>query len=137
MFGAQSYALAVTLMLVYGALIWLDSASLTAGTAGTAEPARRGATLAVHSTLGYLGGFIGPLAVGWVLDLGGGNAAAWSGAFAVIAAIMLLALVTSSPCARVVLPAIRAADSTERRCGMMSAHGPKRMRGATCAMSAC
>lgn len=95
LFGAQSYALAVTLMLVYGALIWLDSASLTAGTAGTAEPARRGATLAVHSTLGYLGGFIGPLAVGWVLDLGGGNsAAAWSGAFSMIAAIMLLALVT-------------------------------------------
>jgi len=82
------------LMLIYGAAIWLDSASLTAGTAGTAEPSRRGATLAVHSTLGYFGGFIGPLAVGWVLDFGGGNtAAAWSAAFGMIAAIMLLSLV--------------------------------------------
>jgi predicted MFS family arabinose efflux permease len=92
-FGARSYPLAVALMLLYGAVIWLDSASLTAGTAGTAEPSRRGATLAVHSTLGYFGGFVGPLAVGWVLDLGGGNAAAWSAAFGMIAATMLLSLI--------------------------------------------
>lgn len=92
--GAQSYLLAVALMLAYGVLIWLDSSSLTAGTAGTAEPARRGATLAVHSSLGYFGGFAGPLAVGWVLDLGGGSTAvAWSGAFAMVAALMVLALV--------------------------------------------
>jgi predicted MFS family arabinose efflux permease len=93
LFGVSSYALAVALMLVYGVVIWLDSSSLTAGTAGTAEPARRGATLAVHSSLGYLGGFIGPLAVGWVLDFNGGNSAAgWSAAFAMIGAIMLLSL---------------------------------------------
>jgi len=93
LFGVQSYPLAVALMLAYGAVIWLDSASLTAGTAGTAEPSRRGATLAVHSSLGYAGGFIGPLVVGWVLDFGGGNsAAAWSAAFGLIAAIMLASL---------------------------------------------
>jgi MFS family permease len=93
MFGVQSYPLAVALMLAYGAVIWLDSASLTAGTAGTAEPSRRGATLAVHSSLGYAGGFIGPLAVGWVLDFSGGNmGAAWASAFAMVAAIMLASL---------------------------------------------
>ena len=95
LFGAQSYSLAVALMLAYGVVIWLDSSSLTAGTAGTAEPARRGATLAVHSSLGYAGGFIGPLAVGWVLDLGGGNTGpAWTSAFVMVAAIMLVALIT-------------------------------------------
>jgi len=92
LFGVQSYGLAVALMLAYGAMIWLDSASLTAGTAGTAEPSRRGATLAVHSSLGYAGGFIGPLVVGWVLDLAGGSATAWSAAFGLIAAIMLASL---------------------------------------------
>ena len=92
LFGVQSYPLAVALMLAYGAVIWLDSASLTAGTAGTAEPSRRGATLAVHSSLGYAGGFIGPLVVGLVLDFAGGNAAAWSAAFGMIAAIMLASL---------------------------------------------
>ncbi len=92
--GTQSYLLAVVLMLIYGPIIWLDSSALTAGTAGTAEPSRRGATLAVHSMLGYLGGFVGPLAVGWILDLGGGNsAAAWATVFAVIAGLMALALI--------------------------------------------
>jgi len=92
-FGVQSYPLAVALMLIYGVVIWLDSSSLTAGTAGTAEPSRRGATLAVHSSLGYMGGFFGPLAIGWVLDLAGGSSgSAWTSAFALIAAIMLASL---------------------------------------------
>jgi dipeptide/tripeptide permease len=84
----------VGLMLIYGVIVWLDSSSLTAGTAGTAEPSRRGATLAVHSMLGYIGGFVGPLAVGWVLDLQGGmSAMAWAVAFSMIAALMLMAFV--------------------------------------------
>jgi predicted MFS family arabinose efflux permease len=91
--GSQSYPLAVALMLIYGPIVWLDSSSLTAGTAGTADPSRRGATLAVHSMLGYIGGFIGPLAVGWALDLRGGTSpAAWTTAFAMIAVLMLMAL---------------------------------------------
>ena len=64
--GSMSYGLAAVLLTIYGIVIWLDSSSLTAGTAGTAEPSRRGATLAVHSMLGYAGGFVGPLLVGWV-----------------------------------------------------------------------
>ena len=70
--GSLSYAVAVVLLLVYGAVVWLNSSSLTAGAAGTAEPSRRGATLAVHSMLGYAGGFVGPLVIGWTLDLAGG-----------------------------------------------------------------
>src|SRR3954463_3717961 len=80
--GPLSYLLSVVLLLVYGPIVWLDSASLTAGTAGTAAPSRRGATLALHSMLGYIGGFVGPLAVGWILDLGGGmGRATWAAAF--------------------------------------------------------
>jgi len=83
----------VGLILIYGPIVWLDSASLTAGTAGTAEPSRRGATLAVHSMLGYTGGFIGPLVVGWVLDLCGGmSAPTWAAAFTTISALMVIAL---------------------------------------------
>src|SRR6185295_17779038 len=40
--GSLSYALAAVLLTMYGIVIWLDSSSLTAGTAGTAEPSRRG-----------------------------------------------------------------------------------------------
>src|SRR5882672_10334748 len=70
--AALPYGGAVALILVYAMLIWWDSSSLTAGSAGSAEPGRRGATLAVHSTLGYAGGFRGPLAFGATLDLFGG-----------------------------------------------------------------
>jgi hypothetical protein len=77
----------------YGMIIWLDLSSLTAGAAGAADLARRGATLAVHSMLGYAGGFVGPLAIGWTLDLAGGmSPVAWGLAFAVIAVLMALAL---------------------------------------------
>ena len=93
-FGTAHYWLAVVLLVAYGMIVWLDSSSLTAGAAGNAEPARRGATLAVHSTLGYAGGFVGPLIVGWTLDLAGGaSPLAWAIAFGVIAFVMLLGLV--------------------------------------------
>jgi MFS family permease len=91
--GSMSYAIAVTLLLVYGLVVWLDSSSLTAGAAGTAEPSRRGATLAVHSMLGYAGGFVGPLAIGWTLDLAGGMSPwSWGLAFLLVAVLMALAL---------------------------------------------
>jgi predicted MFS family arabinose efflux permease len=82
-FGAAlPYAAAAALVLVYAVLIWSDSSSLTAGSAGSAEPGRRGATLAVHSTLGYAGGFLGPLAFGVTLDLAGGaDVLGWGLAF--------------------------------------------------------
>ena len=91
--GTLSYTLAVVLLLVYGFVVWLDSSSLTAGAAGTAEPSRRGATLAVHSMLGYSGGFVGPLMIGYTLDLAGGmSRAAWGVSFGLVAVLMLLAL---------------------------------------------
>ncbi len=87
--GPSSYAMATVLVLAWAVFIWLDSASLTAGAAGSADPARRGATLAVHSMLGYLGGFVGPFAVGWILDLAGGmSRLGWALAFGHIALVI-------------------------------------------------
>jgi predicted MFS family arabinose efflux permease len=90
-FGAAlPYAGAAALVLVYAMLIWWDSSSLTAGSAGSAEPGRRGATLAVHSTLGYAGGFLGPLALGATLDLvGGASTLGWGLAFAHVTVALL------------------------------------------------
>ena len=91
--GTMSYSVAGVLLLFYAFIVWLDSSSLTAGAAGTAEPARRGATLAVHSMLGYTGGFVGPLMIGLILDLAGGmSRLAWGAAFLAVAVLMLLAL---------------------------------------------
>jgi MFS family permease len=94
MAAPQSYVVAVTLILIYGFVISLDSSSLTAGTAGSAEPSRRGATLAVHSSLGYAGGFFGPLIIGWALDASGGmSPASWALAFSLVAACVFCSLV--------------------------------------------
>jgi MFS family permease len=88
--AALPYAVAAALVLVYAMLIWSDSSSLTAGSAGSAEPGRRGATLAVHSTLGYFGGFLGPLALGATLDLvGGASVIGWGLAFAHVTIALL------------------------------------------------
>jgi len=92
--GSMSYWIAVGLIVLYGMIIWLDSSSLTAGAAGAADPARRGATLAVHSMMGYAGGFVGPLAIGWTLDLSGGmSSTGWGLGFGVISALMAAALI--------------------------------------------
>jgi len=90
-FGAAlPYAGAAALVLVYAVLIWSDSSSLTAGSAGSAEPGRRGATLAVHSTLGYAGGFLGPLVLGVTLDLAGGTGVlGWGLAFGHVTVALL------------------------------------------------
>jgi MFS family permease len=92
--GATGYWIAVGLTVLYGMIIWLDSSSLTAGAAGSADPARRGAQLAVHSMLGYAGGFVGPLAIGWTLDLSGGmSPLGWGLSFLVVAGLMAVGLV--------------------------------------------
>jgi len=87
--GPVGYGVASGLVLAWAVFIWLDSSSLTAGAAGSAEPSRRGATLAVHSMLGYLGGFVGPFAVGWMLDLAGGmSRLGWALAFGLVALVV-------------------------------------------------
>lgn len=89
--SALPYAGAAALVLLYAMLIWSDSSSLTAGSAGSAAPGQRGATLAVHSTLGYAGGFLGPLVLGATLDLfGGASVTGWGVAFGHVTVALLL-----------------------------------------------
>lgn len=80
------------MLVVYKFMIMADSGALTAGAVAAAEPERRGATMAVHSTLGFLGAFLGPVVFGLTLDgLGGpGQPVAWGIAFTSLAAIGLL-----------------------------------------------
>ncbi len=89
--SAWGYGVAAAICLLYNALIYADSASLTAGTVGSAEPGRRGATLAIHAMMGYGGGFVGPLVMGVLLDwLGGESVRNWGLGFAHLAVIMLV-----------------------------------------------
>jgi MFS family permease len=71
----------IGLCLIYGLTVMADSASLTAGAVAAAPTGHRGATLAVHSTLGSSAAVFGPLAIGAILDLFGGTTFAWGMAF--------------------------------------------------------
>jgi MFS family permease len=64
-----------------------DASALASGAVGAADPARRGAALALYAFIGYLAAFVGPIAVGVALDLGGGAAspAGWTAAFLTMA----------------------------------------------------
>jgi MFS family permease len=76
------------LAMLHMTLVMGDSSALTAGMVLHAPAHARGATMAVHSMLGFGAGFIAPLVFGAVLDLTGGNASAtaWSAAFMTLGA---------------------------------------------------
>jgi MFS family permease len=74
-------ALIVALALAYGLIVTGDSAALTAGAVGASEAGRRGATLAVHTFLGFSGAVLGPPAIGAVLDAAQATGFAWGLAF--------------------------------------------------------
>lgn len=85
------YALAGLVML-HMCLIMGDSSALTAGVVTRASERIRGATMAVHSMLGFGAGFVAPLVFGVVLDLAGGKASpsAWGFAFTTLGAGAIL-----------------------------------------------
>jgi MFS family permease len=88
-----SALLAVAAVFLWNMTIYFDSSALTAGTVQAADPQLRGATMGLHSMAGYAGGFLGPLGVGLVLDLCGGDSlTGWGLAFGHIAIVTLMGL---------------------------------------------
>jgi len=69
---------------VYGMVLMADSASLTAGTVLAADPRHRGATMAMHSAVGFFGAFAAPVVFGAVLDAAGNGVAGWGLGFATL-----------------------------------------------------
>ena len=90
--AGASPALLLALMLLYAITVPADSGALTSGMSASAEPAFRGATLALHSTVGFGLSALGGWAVGVALDAGGGpsSATGWFAGFLVLAAGALL-----------------------------------------------
>jgi MFS family permease len=91
--AAISTPLAVIVIVLWNAAIYLDSSALTAGTVGAADKEHRGATMGLHSMCGYAGGFVGPPLAGLILDLvGRDTVAGWGFAFGHLALITLSGL---------------------------------------------
>jgi MFS family permease len=72
--------------------IGIDAGTMTAGVVNAAEPAHRGASMALYSLLGFGAGFIAPAVFGAVLDLAGGRGElmAWGLAFASLGTVAFL-----------------------------------------------
>ncbi|OED43572.1 hypothetical protein AB833_03460 [Chromatiales bacterium (ex Bugula neritina AB1)] len=66
-------ALVIVTIVLYAFVIQGNISNLTAGTVASAEPGRAGATLALHSFIGFTGGILGPLSFGVMLDMAGGT----------------------------------------------------------------
>ena len=92
-FSSQMAAmLIVTLVGLYAILSIADSASISAAVISAAELNRRGTTMALHTLIGFVGAFIGPIIFGVVLDLAGGSNEphAWGIAFVVLAILIAI-----------------------------------------------
>jgi MFS family permease len=81
----------VPLTLLYAGLVSADSSALTSSVVASSDPRYRGMTMALYSSVGFVGAFLGPLAFGFALDLagagiGGPSVAGWGIAFAVLGA---------------------------------------------------
>jgi MFS family permease len=71
----------------YSMTIAGDSASLTAGAVAAAAPTHRGATMAVHTLLGFAAATFGPLAFGIALGVvGADHWLGWAVSFALLGA---------------------------------------------------
>jgi hypothetical protein len=84
---APAWLLALLLML-YGLTVPADSGALTAGMSAAAVSEHRGATLALHSTVGFGLSALGAWGTGAALDIAGGpqSASGWLLVFVVLAA---------------------------------------------------
>ena len=83
----------VGLAFLYAVTVIGDSAAITAGVVAAAPEGYAGATMAVHSCIGFMGSFAGPLMFGIVLDMTGTGAetlALWGWAFVFIGAVATL-----------------------------------------------
>lgn len=91
-FADKSPWLLLPLVLAYAITVPADSGALTSGMTMAADPNYRGATMAVHSTVGFSLSALGAWALGVALDAAGGpsSASAWTAAFTVLATGILL-----------------------------------------------
>ena len=87
-FGTTTFAFGASALVVYTVAILGDSGAITTGLVGAARAENQGSTLALHSLVGFVGGGLGPVAVGIALTVCGGvtSAFAWGAALVVMAA---------------------------------------------------
>jgi MFS family permease len=102
-FGSGVFLVAAIGFTCYNVAALADSGALTAGVVEASAPGAQGSTLALHSLVGFVGGALGPVAVGAALAFAGGLTSnyGWFAALAVMAAGSALAALAVRGVARV------------------------------------
>lgn len=106
MASAAPWPLVLGLLLVHNLAVPADSGALTSGMIGAASAGHQGATMGLHSTVGFGASFFGPLAIGLALDRFGGpdSASGWRAAYLALSLIVIAGL-----------PALRLGSTGSRR----------------------
>lgn len=87
------WALLVGVAIIYGWAIAADSAIYSTAVTEVAEPGRLGSTMAVHSFVGFMGGVIGPICAGAILDVSP-DSLKWGLTFSATGLLAIAALLT-------------------------------------------
>ena len=90
--GHWPWGLIVAVSVVFGWAASADSAIYQTGITEVADPRRLGSTMALQASLGLLGGVIGPVLFGGILDVTGGEYR-WVFAFSTLGALAAIAIV--------------------------------------------
>ena len=85
------WSLIILLGVVYGWAIAADSAIYQTGITEVANPMQLGSTMAVQSSIGFMGGVIGPILFGGILDVSP-EAVRWGIAFSALGVLALVAI---------------------------------------------
>ena len=89
--GAFPWALVVGVAVVYGWAIAADSAIYSTAVTEVSKSAQLGSTMAVQAFVGFMGGVVGPIVVGAILDLSP-ESIRWGLGFSVIGLLSLVAI---------------------------------------------
>jgi predicted MFS family arabinose efflux permease len=87
-----AYGVVIAAAFFYSAMIAFDSSAITGGMLATADPTRKGATMALYAIIGFGCAGMGPPLFGLALDVAGGQQVhmAWIVAFGCVAAVILV-----------------------------------------------
>ena len=88
----QAFVVVFCIAIFYGFIVTADSGIINAGLLARAEPARHGASMAVHAMLAFTAAFLMPFLFGAILDVAGGETSpqAWLCAFGSMAVFIAM-----------------------------------------------
>jgi MFS family permease len=86
------WAMIITVTVIYGWAIAADSAIYSTAVTEVASPLTLGSTLAVHSFLGFMGGVIGPIIFGGILDVSP-DSIKWGLGFSFVGVLAIIAVI--------------------------------------------